>query len=454
MASFLAGALKGLGLGGASPSKGADDENILYRFVKKDWDIVKEGVTWETYDDAEDSRSFKWILSIGGEVEEAVDDSLAPHWDTPGLRLTFRTETQGIYSFKLKSREEYDNFADQFDRALFENRHQTEYSQDAVREVFKNYEAWIEGKDDEEEFMSVDGEGEADAGDVEASQSTRARRDDEEFSFMNVGAGSNSFAVRGSHVDVFRNAPGGMLDANVSINVTPARGAAFTPAKSLLTDQESKMLLLSPAPGGASQMTPPASAMRQLFHMDLEREQVVREFAFKKDDVEIPVMDIVHDDKAAGLQGTPTFLAIDTNRICRFDTRAASGVVADLTYEGGRDYSRGTNFTCIATAGNGEIVTGSRDGRLRLYRSKDSLSRASTNLPSFGSPITHVDVTFDGKWVLATTDQYLMLVKTTFKDAKGNATSGFFKSMSGSTACQPRLLQLRPEDMATVREWE
>ena len=26
MASFLAGALKGLGLGGASPSKGADDE--------------------------------------------------------------------------------------------------------------------------------------------------------------------------------------------------------------------------------------------------------------------------------------------------------------------------------------------------------------------------------------------------------------------------------------------
>ena len=67
-----------------------------------------------------------------------------------------------------------------------------------------------------------------------------------------------------------------------------------------------------------------------------------------------------------------------------FAPRAASGVVADLTYEGGRDYSRGTNFTCIATAGNGEIVTGSRDGRLRLYRSKDSLSRASTNLPSFG----------------------------------------------------------------------
>lgn len=58
--------------------------------------------------------------------------------------------------------------------------------------------------------------------------------------------------------------------------------------------------------------------------------------------------------------------------------------MADLTYDGGRDYSRGTDFTCMATAGDGEIVTGSRDGRLRMYKGKDNLSRASTNLPSFG----------------------------------------------------------------------
>lgn len=55
------------GLAAPHAALGPCPQNILYRFVKKDWDIVKEGVTWETYDDAEDSRSFKWILSIGGE---------------------------------------------------------------------------------------------------------------------------------------------------------------------------------------------------------------------------------------------------------------------------------------------------------------------------------------------------------------------------------------------------
>lgn len=82
------------------------------------------------------------------------------------------------------------------------------------------------------------------------------------------------------------------------------------------------MLLLSPLSGGTNAgMSTPIGGMRSLYDMDLEKETVVREYAFKKDDVEIPVMDIVHDDKASGLTAAPTFLALDANRICRFDTR-------------------------------------------------------------------------------------------------------------------------------------
>ena len=33
----------------------------------------------------------------------------------------------------------------------------------------------------------------------------------------------------------------------------------------------------------------------------------------------------------------------------------------------GVQFSRGTNFTCFATAGNGSIVVGSKDGKVRLY---------------------------------------------------------------------------------------
>ena len=65
-------------------------------------------------------------------------------------------------------------------------------------------------------------------------------------------------------------------------------------------------------------------------------------------------------------------------------------------------------------AGDGYVVIGSDDGQIRMYSEK-SLTRANTAIPGLGGPITAVDVTYDGKWVLATTKNYLMVVKTTYK---------------------------------------
>ena len=49
-----------------------------------------------------------------------------------------------------------------------------------------------------------------------------------------------------------------------------------------------------------------------------------------------------------------------------------------------------------------------------MYGNK-TLTRANTAIPGLGGPITAVDVTYDGKWVLATTKNYLMVVKATYK---------------------------------------
>ena len=65
-------------------------------------------------------------------------------------------------------------------------------------------------------------------------------------------------------------------------------------------------------------------------------------------------------------------------------------------------------------AGDGYVVVGSQDGQVRLYSERQQ-TRANTAIPGLGAPITAVDVTYDGKWVLATTNNYLMVVKTTFK---------------------------------------
>ena len=60
------------------------------------------------------------------------------------------------------------------------------------------------------------------------------------------------------------------------------------------------------------------------------------------------------------------------------------------------------------------MVVGSQDGQIRLYNGKQ-FTRANTAVPGLGAPITSVDVTYDGKWILATTKSYLMVVKTIYK---------------------------------------
>lgn len=152
------------------------------------------------------------------------------------------------------------------------------------------------------------------------------------------------------------------------------------------------------------------------------------------------------------------------------------------------------------------MVVGSQDGQIRLYTGKQ-FTRANTAVPGLGAPITSVDVTYDGKWILATTKSYLMVVKTFYKvqpaaaeaapltcnmgllqhlicklspfshhegkvlpalravklacacsidsmlhslqDKSGKETNGF-KSRMGSRGAAPRLLRLKPEDLAQV----
>lgn len=41
-----------------------------------------------------------------------------------------------------------------------------------------------------------------------------------------------------------------------------------------------------------------------------------------------------------------------------------------VQWTGGKDFARGTNFSCMATSGAGHVVVGSRDGKIRMYSSK------------------------------------------------------------------------------------
>jgi WD40 repeat protein len=236
-----------------------------------------------------------------------------------------------------------------------------------------------------------------------------------------------------------------------SVRVTGGRGGAgsayLTLKKALLMRGETNMLLLSPGDAGALHSN-------GVHHVDDETGKVVTEWRFEKDGADITMRDIANDSKGAELEPSgSTFLGLDDNRLCRWDMRDARGRVQTigsssespvLHWLQGHQFSRGTNFQCFASTGDGSIVVGSVDGKIRLY-SKSSMRMAKTAFPGLGSPIQHVDVTYDGKWILGTTDTYLILICTVFKDKDGKEKTGFSGRM-GNRIAAPRLLKLTPLD--------
>lgn len=323
-----------------------------------------------------------------------------------------------------------------------------------------------------------------------------------------VGGAERSYVVRGGEFDVMRNVEGGLEDTGLTFALTPPggaggggasssaqrRGGSTTPSgalntppgKAILANRETRVNMLTP--GDSS----------KLLHGDIEYGKVVSEWRFAKDGAAVGQADIATESKSAQLGDSSVFLGLDSNRLCKWDVRDRRGVVqtvessvtpglgggrmrtrrgpiggggdgddeeaADgglfgaaastpvVAYQGGKDYARGTNFTCMATSGDGYVVVGARDGRLRLYASS-TLTQARTSIPGLGKPITAVDVTYDGRWILATTDDYLMVVKAAFGGKTGPdgeeepEKSAFVERGGGGKLAMPRLLRLKPEDV-------
>ncbi|KAJ6847795.1 protein CYPRO4-like [Iris pallida] len=262
-----------------------------------------------------------------------------------------------------------------------------------------------------------------------------------------LGALDNSFLVSGSGIQVVKNFSHGVHGKGVSVKFSDHHSSYSTPKKALLMKAETNMLLMSPASTGK----PHATGLHQL---DIETGKVVTEWKFEKDGTDITMRDITNDNKGAQMDPSgSTFLGLDDNRLCQWDMRDRRGMVQNMTstmespvlnWTQGHQFSRGTNFQCFATTGDGSVAVGSLDGKIRLY-SKTSMRMAKTAFPGLGSPITHVDVTFDGKWILGTTDTYLVLICTIFKDKDGKEKTGFSGRM-GNRIAAPRLLKLTPLD--------
>ncbi|KFK29955.1 hypothetical protein AALP_AA7G199300 [Arabis alpina] len=400
-----------------------------------------------------DSEKEWWVLKVGNKIREKVSEEMQLKGYKDQRRVDF--VAKAVWALKFASNDDFVSFVSSYNNCLFENNHGVEFNEASKAKIFgKDFIGWAnpEAADDSmwEDADDILLKSPGSATPVRDTQDLTEAFEEatsEGIHSLALGALDNSFLVGDTGIQVFKNMRQGIQGKGVCVNFEAGYGsrAQSAPKKALLMRAETNMLLMSPI-----SQTPHSRGIHQL---DIETGKVISEWKFEKDGVDISMSDITNDGKGAQLDpSASTFLGLDNNRLCRWDMRDRYGMVQDLAtantpvlnWTQGHQFSRGTNFQCFATTGDGSIVVGSLDGKIRLY-SSNTMRQAKTAFPGLGAPVTHVDATFDGKWIVGTTDTYLIVICTLFTDKAGKTKTGFEGRM-GNKIAAPRLLKLRPLD--------
>lgn len=197
----------------------------------------------------------------------------------------------------------------------------------------------------------------------------------------------------------------------------------------MLHDQDAKMVLMNPI------------EKHSLFAMDIEYGKIVEEW---KVDENIEVDNIAPKSKFAPTTGEQTLVGTSHNALFRIDPRMGGrggNAMADT-----KQYTTKNAFSGLTTTGDGKIAVASEKGDIRLF---DTVGKnAKTALPAMGDPILGIDVTSDGRWIVATCKSYLLVIDTLIGNGRYAGSLGFDRSFPADSKPQPKRLQLRPEHAA------
>jgi hypothetical protein len=173
-----------------------------------------------------------------------------------------------------------------------------------------------------------------------------------------------------------------------------------------------------------------------LYRMDLEYGKIVDEWKVHDD---IPVNIFAPENKFAQTTGEQTFLGLSKNALYRIDPRLAGNKLVDSEL---KQYVSKNDFSAAATTEKGYIAVASNKGDIRMF---DRLGiQAKTALPALGDPIVGLDVSADGRWVLASK----LLAKTKASSASKRPSP---KTPSPSPAAWPSRPRTSPSSSTKPR---
>ena len=306
-----------------------------------------------------------------------------------------------------------------------------EYVLDSMGDLTMEDAPPVEEEEEEEEEEDQDDEGlRSEDYDSEDDEEREVKEPGEVNSQLAVGyKHDRSFVVRGSKIGVFSHTADNRLKFQTNISKVQApNGKLLAPKKVMLHSEDRDLVMQNEADPN------------KLYRMDIEYGKVVDEWDVHDD---VPVVTFAPEKKFSQMTSEQTFLGVSNNALYRIDPRLAGHKLVDAEM---KQYASKNDFSALATTEKGYIAVASNKGDIRLF---DRLGiRAKTQLPALGDPITGMDVSADGRWILGTTRNYILLVDAMQKDGKNDGKLGFEKGFSADSKPRPRRLALTPEHVA------
>ncbi|KAF2808076.1 VID27-domain-containing protein [Mytilinidion resinicola] len=425
----------------------ADDVAELHLFDFPSGTFIKQDP--EVHARVLEVGNWEYWLQITGKDREWLGQPIIPeinpvfNFEYQSFIFNHYLEDGSAYSWLLKFPTEkgLENFQSGTMQALWEHLNQIKWAK--AKETDQQYvldafnDLTMEDAPDEEEEEEEDYEG-ADDGkrsehyDSDESEDDVVTRDEDGNVNSQLAVGykhDRSFVVRGSKIGVFKHTPDNHLEFSTNISkVQTPKGKLFSPNKVMLHAEDTNMILQN------------TDDPNSLYRMDLEYGKVVDEWKVHDD---ITVRTFAPEKKFAQMTGEQTFLGLSGNALYRIDPRLAGNKLVNTDL---KTYVSKNDFSAAATTEKGHIAVASNKGDIRLF---DRLGiNAKTLIPALGDPIIGMDVSADGRWVLATTRTYLLLIDALQKDGKNAGKLGFEKAFAKDDKPQPRRLGLTPSHVA------
>lgn len=400
---------------------------------------------------------FDFWLEVDGKGKKFigvdVTDKMNPvfNYDHLSFIFNFFTETHAFsWLLKFQSYDNLDKFQDFFMQAIWEHKNQAKWTntktddRDYLAESFKEFN--IE-EEEEYEDSSTDEEEDGKEYSTGLKHEDKAEDydDDEEYdqvermdgngknSQLAVGTNTNrSFVVRENKIGVFAQTDDNDLKFHATIdNIKTTKGKPFTPSKIQLHTQDSAMILQD------------SSNLHSLYKMDLEYGKVVEEWDIGNTQA---ITSFAPSQKFAQLTNEQTILGTSSQSLFRIDPRLAGIKLVDSET---KTYNGPIQFSSIGASESGYIAAASRTGEIRLYEKLGTI--AKTLLPAMGDAIIGMDVSADGRWILATCETYILLVDTTIKEGPHAGQIGFTRQFGKNNKPIPKRLQVAPEHLAHMQ---